>query len=294
MEGPAPRVSVLIPFLDREWCLKDAIESVLAQSYTSWELLLIDDGSRDGSGRIAMGYQEEHGSRVRYLTHPDDGNHGLGASLQFGFLHSHGRYIALLDSDDAWLPDHLQTLTAVLDGAPDVAMAYGRARYWSSWSDDAQNQDYVPALGVPELIPLQPPELLVRILTGGAAVPPPCSVLVRRDAVSAIGGLDHHEYPYITYHDQVLYAKILSRYPAMAVDRCVSLYRRHDGSAWAQALATGQDRRHRLLYLQWLKDFIGDARPGDRELRRAVGWARMRTTWPRVAAVVTRFRAMRP
>ena len=66
-----PLVSVIVIFLNAARFLSEAVESVFAQTYGSWELLLVDDGSTDGSTEMARGYAERHPDRIRYLSHSD-------------------------------------------------------------------------------------------------------------------------------------------------------------------------------------------------------------------------------
>src|SRR5215218_5812117 len=92
-------VSVIIIFLDAERFIEEAIESVFAQTYDDWELLLVDDGSTDGDTRIALEYAEQNPGRVRYLQHPGHQNRGMSASRNLGIGSARGEYIAFLDAD---------------------------------------------------------------------------------------------------------------------------------------------------------------------------------------------------
>jgi len=98
-----PLVSVVIPFLNGEQFLREAIESVFAQTYSHWELLLVDDGSSDASTQIAMRYAQQNGEKVRYLDHDGHLNRGVCASRNLGIRQARGELIALLDVDDVWL-----------------------------------------------------------------------------------------------------------------------------------------------------------------------------------------------
>src|SRR5206468_2884667 len=80
----APTVSVVVIFLNAERFLDEAIQSVMGQTYPHWELLLVDDGSTDGSSAIARGYTERQPNRVRYLEHPGHRNAGMSASRNLG------------------------------------------------------------------------------------------------------------------------------------------------------------------------------------------------------------------
>src|ERR687889_2435319 len=92
-----PLVSSIIIFLNRERFIQEAIESVFAQTYDNWELLLVDDGSTDGSTQIALRYAERYPEKVRYLEHPGHQNSGMSASRNLGIRYAKGEYIAFLD-----------------------------------------------------------------------------------------------------------------------------------------------------------------------------------------------------
>src|ERR1017187_6705495 len=108
-----PQVSVVIPFLNAQRFLEEAIESVFSQTFRSWELLLVDDGSRDSGTSIARRYSGQHPDQVRYFEHHEHRNRGLPASRNLGIRHAKGHYIAPLDSDDVWLPDKLKQQVAI-------------------------------------------------------------------------------------------------------------------------------------------------------------------------------------
>src|SRR5215212_3401935 len=129
-----PLVSAIVAFSDAERFIEEAIESVFAQTYDNWELLLVDDGSTDGSTRIALGYAERYPSKVRYLEHPGHQNRGTGASRNLGIEHAKGEYVAFLDADDVWLEHKLGQQVAVLNSHPEAGMLYGATHYWYTWT----------------------------------------------------------------------------------------------------------------------------------------------------------------
>ena len=96
----SPLVTTIIIFLDAERYFEEAIASVFAQTYPHWELLLVDDGSTDGSTAIARHYAMQYQTRVRYLEHPGHQNRGMSATRNLGVKHARGRYIAFVDADD--------------------------------------------------------------------------------------------------------------------------------------------------------------------------------------------------
>jgi len=106
-------VSVIIPTFDRAWALKTAIDSVLAQTYTPIEIIVINDGSTDNTLDILAGY----GNKIQVL---DQENRGVSAARNLGIKHSRGQYIALLDSDDAWEPDKISCQISFFDQHPEA------------------------------------------------------------------------------------------------------------------------------------------------------------------------------
>jgi GT2 family glycosyltransferase len=93
-------VSVIIPTFNRAWSLKTAIDSVLAQTHDQIEIIVIDDGSTDTTPDLLAGY----GHQIQVLTQK---NSGVSAARNLGIHKSHGRFIALLDSDDAWAKEKI-------------------------------------------------------------------------------------------------------------------------------------------------------------------------------------------
>ena len=90
MTGNKPLVSIIIIFLNSENFIQDAIESVFAQTYDNWELLLVDDGSTDDSTDIALQCAKKHAEKVRYLEHDDHQNRGMSASRNLGICEAKG------------------------------------------------------------------------------------------------------------------------------------------------------------------------------------------------------------
>ncbi len=97
-----PLVSVIIPTYNRGWVVKEAIDSVLDQEFSDFELIVVDDGSSDNTREILGGY----GDRITVLRQP---NRGVSAARNRGINEAAGQLIAFLDSDDLWLPGKLAT-----------------------------------------------------------------------------------------------------------------------------------------------------------------------------------------
>lgn len=127
-------VSVIVVFKDEERFLQEAVDSVFGQRFDGWELLLVDDGSSDGSVEIARRQVERRPGAVRYLQHPGGANLGISASHKLGLDHARGTFVAFLDGDDVWLPAKLAEQTSLMREHPDVGLVYGPVELWHSWS----------------------------------------------------------------------------------------------------------------------------------------------------------------
>jgi glycosyltransferase involved in cell wall biosynthesis len=256
MTDARPLVSVVVIFLDEETFIEDAIQSVLDQTYTAWEMLLVDDGSTDRSAEIARGYADRLPDRVRYLRHPHGQNLGMSASRNLGIRHSQGEYVAFLDADDAWLPGKLQAQVALLDSQPEAAMVYGPAQWWYSWSGQppGDGRDFIHELGVPGDSLISPPTLLGAFLVDEGISPCTCSILVRRGVLDRVGGFED-EFRGL-YEDQVLCAKICLEFPVFASSACFYRYRQHGRSALATAERAGTRGQARGMFLEWLAGYL--------------------------------------
>lgn len=123
MDRPRPTVSIITPAYNAERLLSDTVASVLAQTFKDFELLVVDDGSSDGTLELARHWARTD-ARVRVFTHH---NRGSSAARNIGIRHSRGEYIALLDSDDLWQPIFLATQMAIFDQHADVDVVTGNA-----------------------------------------------------------------------------------------------------------------------------------------------------------------------
>jgi GT2 family glycosyltransferase len=116
----SPLVSVVVPTYNRAHCLPRTVDSALAQTYTNVEVLIVDDGSRDDTAAVVAGRYGAD-SRVRYIA---QANGGVSSARNTGFDAARGSFVALLDSDDVWLPWKLQVQIACMQACPEVGMTW--------------------------------------------------------------------------------------------------------------------------------------------------------------------------
>ncbi|MBV7340100.1 glycosyltransferase family 2 protein [Chloroflexi bacterium TSY] len=261
MSNHKPLVSGIIIFLNAKKYLAEAIESVLAQTYDNWELFLVDDGSTDGSTAIAQDYARQHSHKVFYLEHENHQNRGKNASRNLGVAQAQGKYIALLDGDDVWLPDKLAEQVAILEQMPEAGMLYGRTQLWVSWTGDVEKleQDSFSDLGVAPDTLVQPPRLLMLLLEGITQTPTTCNAILRKSVFDEIGGFDEDYHD--IFEDQIFFAKVELAYPVFVADNVWAKYRQHPESSFAQySEARIKDRiirySTRLKFLKWLERYL--------------------------------------
>jgi glycosyltransferase involved in cell wall biosynthesis len=277
------RVSIVTPFLNAVRFIEESIESVLAQTYERWELLLVDDGSTDGSSAIAMRYAAAHPRKIHYLSHPHRATKGASASRNHGIRHATGEYLAFLDADDVYLPRKLEDQIPLLDGNRAAQVLYAATEYWYGWTghpEDAARDWTWRNYGVEPNTIVAPPQMLITFLHDGGTVPCMGSVLVRREAVEAVGGWED-SFRYICT-DQVFHAKLCLRYPVLIYDACWDRYRQHPDSSCQKVAAAGQSDGAFQTYLRWLERYLAEQGVSDPAVWTALRRAVRRYRYPRL------------
>lgn len=216
-----PSVTVVMPVYNGLPYLKEAIQSVLNQTFTDFEFLIIDDGSTDASVACIESYRD---SRIRFVR--NEKNMGQAHTLNHGLELARGEYIARLDQDDVCLPDRLQEQMAYMDARPDVAITCTwehtideKGRRVRSWRGEIRN--YGAFLGT--------------ILLGKCPVWHP-SAMFKRQVALTLGGYDPSYAPSDDLH---LWARIaLERYNAAFVPKFLVLQRVHGAQQSVKRLTT--------------------------------------------------------
>jgi glycosyltransferase involved in cell wall biosynthesis len=142
----APFFTVLIDAYNYGQFIEEAVSSVLAQDFPAGEreILVVDDGSTDDTA-VRL---RKFGNAIRYLHKP---NGGQASAFNFGFEHARGEVIALLDADDVWLPDKLESIREAFERNPDAGMAYHRLYWWNGENEAAADRHFIEVSGrVPE------------------------------------------------------------------------------------------------------------------------------------------------
>ena len=224
-----PAISVVIAAYNAEAYLPETIRSVLAQTFTDWELTVVDDGSKDETGRIAAGFAAED-QRIRALAQK---NQGAAVARNHGFSQSHAdaRYVIFLDADDVWERTTLETLHSTLEAHPEAVAVHGLARYV-----DRQTQPLWPGLCEGKCriratlvgnrvvsLPLTEPTTFGTLIVGGCITTG--SILIRRAVLEEMGVFDTG---FKQCEDWDLYIRLSRRGPILFCDKVFLNYRMHD------------------------------------------------------------------
>ncbi len=169
-DSDKPLVSVVIPAFNGADFIGKTIESIFAQTWPAVELLVVDDGSTDGTPDIVRRF----GDRIRFF---EQKNSGTAAARNLGLLHAQGEFFAVLDQDDLWLPHKLERQIPRFSEDPKIGLVYATIEFFHIHSGEA-TATYFPA-----------DELDVHDLLGHMVLPVQ-TMLFRRSALDQIGPFD--------------------------------------------------------------------------------------------------------
>lgn len=204
-----PLVSVIIPAYNSAHYLTGAVDSILAQTFTDFEILVIDDGSTDDTGQVMARY----GAPVRYIRQP---NSGVAAARNRGIAESQGRYVAFLDADDTWMPQKLERQVRALEAGGGSGVCYSAFTVVNSdlkFLFNRHSQRQATALE----------DLLLR----GNVVGSICTVLCERSLLENAGGFDP---AFSQCADWDLWVRLAVQTEFLYVDEPLVTYRQHDAS----------------------------------------------------------------
>jgi glycosyltransferase involved in cell wall biosynthesis len=209
-----PAVSVIMPAFNVEPYIGEAIESVLAQTYTDWELVIVDDGSKDGTRAVAERYRAAHPDRIVVVSHE---NRGLAAARNSALRVARGSVFALLDSDDIWEPGFLAAQMQFLEEHPEVAIVTGNATTLGGALDGQPARPTDEKRPSPDLAQILRDETSVFIMS-----------IFRREVVDRIGGFDER---FRTNEDYDFWVRAaFAGFKFIRNPKPLAFYRRHGNS----------------------------------------------------------------
>ncbi len=209
-----PLVSVIMNVRNGASFIGEAIDSVLAQTFSDWELIVWDDCSTDNSARIVGQYRDP---RIRYFLSPEDTP--LAPAREAAIHQASGEWLAFLDQDDVWLPGKLEMQMALADHG--VGIIYGRTVMFDARRGNRCDYDYAH-----EFSALPEGDIFAQLFAEGCFIAMSSAVLLR-SAVKEAGQIPS---AIEVIPDYYLYAAIARHYQARAVQPVVCRYRLHPGS----------------------------------------------------------------
>ena len=208
-----PIVSVVIPAYNAADLLPEAIESVLAQTYRDFEIIVVDDGSTDPTPEV----MEQYAGTVNYIR---KGNGGSASARNRGIREARGAYIALLDSDDVWLPRKLELQMEQFSANPGLAWSY------TDWYTAEVESGKRINLG--SQLEEHPSGYVLRDLLGRLFIPP-SSEVIRRDVFDEVGYYDESDL-HLTGEDWEFTLRVAEKYPVDYVNLPLIEWRRHENN----------------------------------------------------------------
>ncbi len=247
-----PEVSIVMPVLNGERYIAEAIDSVLAQTYTDYELVLVDDGSTDRTREIVESYTAR--LRVRYVTHPV--RQGISRSVNDGVRSSSGRYITFLDHDDAWMPEMLAVQVGHLAKHPEAGMVH--ADFQTIDSNGAILEESVARCRNRK----RPSGRVFRELFFDSFIVA-VGAVIRKECFDRFGGFDET----LHWGDYHLWLRIAREYEIHYTPRVLAKYRQHSTQSTRTQTAERPDRESvamlaikRLLEMHpEIRNELGDA-----------------------------------
>ncbi len=133
------KISIITASYNYEKYISETIESVINQTYTNWELIIIDDGSKDNSIEVIKSYCEKD-NRIKLYTHENNVNKGLVETLKLGISKATTEWIAFLESDDTFVPNCLEEKVKVIEKHPETALVFSDVNMFGN--DELINKNY--------------------------------------------------------------------------------------------------------------------------------------------------------
>ena len=200
-------ISIIIPAYNADKYLANTIQSVINQTYIDWEIIIINDGSTDGTLELINNFKDKD-SRIKVFSHE---NAGVAHSRNRGIAEAKGEFIAFLDADDLWTPDKLEMQLKVLQENPEAGVAYS----WVDYIDETGKFLY-PGSHITVNGDAYPKLLINNFLENGS------NPLVRREALEKIGKFDVNLPP---AEDWDLYLRLARESEFVAIPKPQILYR---------------------------------------------------------------------
>lgn len=238
---PEPKVSIIIPVYNGEKYLKEAIDSVIKQTYKNWELVLINDGCQDNSQKII----DEYVKKNKKISTFKQKNQGQSAARNFGVKKSSGEYVAFLDQDDRYYPHKLERLVSFLERRREYGMVYSDVD-----TLDVDGNIFLVSSLTSGLSGGHPKRSIIDCVSRDMFIVPG-STLIRREVFEDVGGFD----PDLSgYEDDDLFMRIFRKHKIGFIKQSLLQWRIYaDSCSYSDRM-----RKSRLIYFKKLCKLFPD------------------------------------
>ena len=245
-----PKISIILPNYNNEKYLKEAIESVLYQTYTNFELIIVDDASTDGSLEIIRAFNDK---RIKVIT--SEVNRHVAYASNLGIKYASGEYIAKIDSDDIWENQKLEKQIEFMENHKEYGGCFTRANIIDGKSEDA-NIKYKVIFDLFEKAKNQSQKEWLRFFLSEGNCLCNSSSLIRKCIFEKIDGF--FNLAYVGAEDYELWVRMVIRYPIYVLDERLVRYRWEEDSENKISGLT-KERVYAAINLQMmLKSYIFD------------------------------------
>lgn len=236
-----------IPFFNEQRFLAAAVDTVRAQTETSWELLLIDDGSTDGSSALADELARALPGQISVLRHPGGGNRGLPASRNLAIDAARGTHLCFLDADDVWSTEKLARQLELFREHSPVVMVCGPSRH-QPLGDQEPGPLVQVCTGAPRT--LRRGQFARMRMRGQLTTPPPSDVMYRLATLRRVGGVPDGP---AMLEDQRTFVAVSMAGPVFVDDRPLTTYTVRNDSVYGATRHDGMaEVRHHQEFERWV------------------------------------------
>ena len=214
MASQSPLISIIIPTYNRAYLLHDTLNSILEQTFTDHEIIIVDNYSTDDTEQLVKGIQDRH---VKYVK---NNNHGIiSINRNYGIKLAVGKYICFCDSDDLWVKDKLRKQYEMMSNHPDMVFSFTNGSIINEKRTITGN--YYSKTIPPERITFN------TLLTHNYITT--LSVMIEKEVLDSVGGFNE-SIDLVGIEDLHLWLRIAKRYPIHYISDKLFFYRVHDGN----------------------------------------------------------------
>lgn len=245
-----PLISVVVTSYNYAQYITQTLNSVLSQTYDNFEIIVVDDGSKDNSVQIISEYVKRH-DNVRLYMHPNKENKGLIASMQLGIEKSEGQYIAFCESDDYWTKEHLEKKVQMINQYENVTIISNDIELIGNEIDIEQRREYFMSLT--QLLRNGGNKIDIKHFQERNWIPTLSAVMIKTDVLKKL----NFDSPVPAWVDFWLYRQILKDNLLFYVDAKLTFWRQHESYNGARVVQLSEVQMNNAIFVPASNKLIG-------------------------------------